>query len=260
MNFKFQEDTISQLQVLASYGQHSILISGPPGVGKSYVAKLYRQYVGAQDFIIVQPNVQSIKSQLSECYNIEYPVVICIENLDLGVAGAAYALLKFLEEPKSNVYVIVTCRNIKSVPDTILSRSASLELPPPIASDIEMYAQKKDSVKYQLLRTTAVWRCVRSFSDVELVYEMTRDDRLYFDTLLPLLRSNECISNMVWALGHYPDNRETPVEYVIRYIMCNTDDSRIRKHCISCLNDLSKNNLGVHAVISKLVLELKYGD
>ena len=50
--------------------------------------------------------------------SIDTDVIICVENLDKGNPAAAQVLLKNLEEPSDHVYFVITCRNIKRVPDT----------------------------------------------------------------------------------------------------------------------------------------------
>ena len=94
---------------------------GPEGCGKSYLARQFAIKLGVDDFALVEPTVAGIREISDLCSEITTPIVICIENLDTGVVAASYTLLKFLEEPRKNVHVVVTARNIKHLPDTIPS-------------------------------------------------------------------------------------------------------------------------------------------
>ena len=124
MNFVSQNTPTLQLMDLANSRHHSILIEGPQGCGKTYLAKQYAAMLNVSDFEVVKCSVDTIRDAIDETCKIKNDVVICLENLDDGVLSASYTILKFLEEPLPNVYIVVTCRNLKKVPDTIISRSS----------------------------------------------------------------------------------------------------------------------------------------
>ena len=259
MEFKYQSQPIQELAVLAESKRHSILIEGPSGCGKTYLARLFGNKLGVDDFVLVDPSVTSIRAAITESYNLNTPAVVCIENLDKGVPAASYTLLKFLEEPNSNIYIVITCRNITRVPDTIVSRSACVSVGPPIDVDIAQYAQTTDPGKYAVLKDTQLFSCVRSFSDVNLVYSMSIDAQSYFESLRSLMPFRDSVSNIVWKLGHYADNSETPVDFVIRYLMSLTPSIPIRRAGIECVNELSIGRMAAHAVLTKFVFDCKYG-
>ena len=258
MNFTCQQAAISDLSSLAERRRHSVLIEGVEGSGKTYLAQHYAKLLDISDVQIVEPNVQSIKSTIEACYKIDNEVVLCIENLDTGVAAVSYALLKFLEEPNPNIYIVVTCRNINRVPDTIISRSVCVLTSPPIDSDIAIYASNKDNTKFTELRTRHIWSCIRTFKDVDIVLSMTSQQIEYFNSLSSMMGFKDTVSNMMWKLGHYPDNSETPIEIVIRYIVELSDSSHIRQAGIQCLSDLSNSRIASHAVLAKFLFECKY--
>ena len=110
-----QRAALEDLHRLADANKHSILIEGSEGCGKSYIAKQYATMLDIVDFQVVEPKVQCIKEAINSCYVIDNPIVLYIENLDTGVLAASYALLKFLEEPSSHVYIVITCRNLQNI-------------------------------------------------------------------------------------------------------------------------------------------------
>lgn len=249
---------IDELQKLANYDRHSLLVEGPSGSGKTYLSKQYAAMLNIEDFQIVQPKVADLKTAIESCYQINTNVVICVENLDLGVSAAAYSILKFLEEPAPHVYIIITCRNLKRVPDTIVSRSSVVTLPPPTDIDLAEYAKSKDTSQYVYLEQKPIWRCVKTYSDVETVLQMPIDHIQYFDTLNSVLTGKSPVSDMIWALQKYPDGSSTELELVIRYIMCTTSSNSIWRFCNDCLKELSYNRISTHAILAKFVFDFKY--
>lgn len=258
MKFVCQEKPLAELDTLRLSDRHSVLIEGPSGCGKTYLAMQYASMMQISDFQVVQPKVDEIKSSIEACIQLTNPVVLCIENLDTGVSAASYALLKFLEEPSSNVYIVVTCRNLKYVPDTIISRSAVVVTAPPVDADIATYSLSVNKNKFDELKLSKLWACVRTFKDAELVLNMTPEQLTYFNELSNICKFNDSVSNLVWKISHYDDNSECPIELVIRYIMNEIDTQHIKKAGIECLNDLALKRIASHAVLAKFVFNAKY--
>lgn len=252
-----QNYCIRQLRDLAASKRHSIMIEGPKGSGKTYLARMYKDLLGVNAFALVSPNVQAIRDAMNDCSSGSDEVVLCIENLDQGVLGASYTLLKFLEEPSDNVYIVVTCRSQYKVPDTIVSRSTVTTITLPTRKDLETYCICEYPSEYMSRQSRSVFRLVNTFSDVDRIMSMSSDQLDYFDSLLKIDFS-EPVSSMSWKLGHYPDNSEAPVDLVIRQIMSITHNQHVRKCGINCLNDLSSSRLASHAVLAKFCMDMKY--
>ena len=253
-----QRDSLKKLEEAAQYKSQSLLLVGPSGSGKTFLAKQYSMLLGVSDFQVVKCDVQSIRDCIDECYELSQPVVVCIENIDGGQLSSSYTILKFLEEPMPNVYIVVTCTNIQKVPDTIISRSIVIQTSPPLIRDIEMIAKSRDSAKLEKARRSAVWKCVRSFKDAEYVMNMTDEQIRYFESMKDLLRFNDSVSNITWKLNHYSDNQDIPTQIVIQYIMTITDNVHIKRACIDCLNDLESSKIAEHSVLARFVFECKY--
>lgn len=255
-----QQSCLAELNSLASADRHSVLIEGPPGSGKSYMAKQFADMLGISDFYSVPPNVQSIRSMIESAYNSAADVVVCIENLDTGVASASFTLLKFLEEPTSNVYVVVTCRNRYNVPDTIISRSSCVTSTAPTEADIAAYAATCDKFKFAKLEHREVWKAVSSFNDVDTLLKFSDAQIDYFDALKSMLSFKDSVSSLSWKLTHFNDNSAIDPAFVLGYIFRTTTSSRIRRYAVACMKDLMSANVASHAVLSKFLMECKYGD
>ena len=252
-----QSSAYVHLQDLSKSDRHSILIDGVQGCGKTYLSMQYGKMVNCVDMFTVNPTVNEIRNIIQECYNMKDNVLISIENLDSGVPAASYALLKFLEEPLSNVYIVVTCRNMKYVPDTIISRSTVVSVAPPTSKDLSDYAITKDRNKFEKIRNKIVWSLINSYSEVDNVLSMNSEHIDYFSTLSKKLNGN--ISSVGWIVTHYEDNTPIPLEFSIRFLLSTTSSSYLQKCCYEALKDCSEARISQHAIISKLLFEFKYG-
>lgn len=260
MEFVCQQNAIEELKSLASSDRHSVLIEGNQGCGKTHLATEYASMIGVDDIINVKPKVNDIRSAIDACFQQDNKILICIENLDMGVKEASYTLLKSLEEPISTVYIVITCRNSKRIPDTIISRSTSVTIAPPIDKDLDLYGQELNFENYHMVQNNLIWRCARTFSDVDTILSMNANQLQYFDSLGELSKFDKSISDIIWALGHYNDDSKTatPVELVIRYIMHIRRDRHSQTAGVECLRDLSRGVIAPHVVLSKYAFEMKY--
>lgn len=258
MHFNSQDEAIQQLTQLKNAGRQSVLIEGPKGCGKSYLARYYAQLLGVADFQVIAPKVKDIRDTIEGCYDITNPVVICIENLDLGVKGSAYSLLKFLEEPQKNVYIVVTARNLNNVPDTIISRSAIVSANLPTLDNLAEYASAKDLSKYNVLKNSLVWKCARSFSDVDAMLSFDPSKINFYQNLKTACDLNKPVSDVVWAISHYPNSEQAILELVIRCLMETFHTQYIVSCGISCISDLERGSISSNAILSKFVLDIKY--
>lgn len=259
MNLINQQTMLPKLVQLAKNKRHNILISGIKECGKTYMAKLYAKELNIEDFQIVESKMSSVKTAMENCLNINSPIVLCIENLDLGVNSVSYAILKFLEEPTENVYIIVTCRNIKKIPNTILSRCTTLTLSPIAESDLVLYAKDHNNIQFlQVYRDSILWKCVKSISDVDILINLNKYQIDYFKKFPEILSSKDPVSNMIYKLQKFPDGTSTPIEIVIRYLMYSITSNIVFDACHECLMSLSYGKLGIHAILAKFVFKIKY--
>lgn len=258
MNACCQVSAISQLQQFADRDIHSVVIEGPEGCGKTFVAKLFAKMLGISDFMVVAPKVSELKQAMNSCMDLGTPTILCVENLDTGVSAASYSLLKFLEEPLSSVYVVVTCRNIENIPDTIVSRCLVATVATPLDTDLVNYANLINSAAYTNVAKSPIWRCVRTFKDVDRVIGFRPEQLAYFQSLSSVLRFKDTVSNLMWKLGHFEDNSEAPVVLVIRYLVEIAQEPHIKQAGIRCITELSKSRIAAHAVIAKFIFECKY--
>lgn len=253
-----QKEPLAELKQLAASNRQSILIEGPSGCGKTYLCKQYANMLGIDDFSVVAPKVADIREALDSCLSLQNRVLLAIENLDLGVAGASYTLLKSLEEPLPNVYILITCRNMQAVPDTIISRSAIVTVSPPTLQDIDVYGKEKDTLKFNNVSSRLVWQCVRSFSDADAVLDMNVDEINYYESLAEVCKFKESVSSTIWKISHYDSGKDCNIELAIRSIVELMHNSFVTRCGIDCIRDLTRGRIAQHAVLAKFVFNAKY--
>lgn len=257
MNFVCQQNAIAELKSLSKYRRHSVLIEGPSGSGKTFLAKEYGHYLDIVDFQIVSPRVDDIRYCIDTCSEIANDIVICIENLDTGVRDASYALLKFLEEPSDNIYVVITCNSIHHVPDTIVSRSSIVSINAPAGADIDTYVNTLYQGRDLDVTKLRVWSAVRSFKDVDNLCKLSLDQLQYMSSAYDILCSADSVANIVWKLFHFADNQECLVSLMLQVCMVQTDIPFIRKLAVACLDELSLRRIAKHVIITQFVLQCK---
>lgn len=257
MNFQCQEQAIKNFKQVCDADRHSVIIAGCAGSGKTQLVKEWAKMLNINDVAVVNPSVNELRTVIDTLLDNHAPAVMCIENLDEGVVQAAYPLLKFLEECPEYLYVAVTCTNIRSIPETILSRCILIDVAMPTPADLEQFATSINFENFHFIEEKKIWKCAKSFGDVKTILDMDSNKLAYFESLSNIIQFKENVSGIAWKLQHYPDNSEAPVAIVIRYLMQLLKPNQI-KPCLECLDDLQSKHISINAIVSKLVFELKY--
>jgi DNA polymerase III, gamma/tau subunits len=121
---------------------HTLLLSGPVGVGLGSIAKVLAYEIATNNVILIEPtlhaqqktaninvsDIKSVKKLLSNKRRSALAVVI--DEVDKMTASTPETLLKLLEEPVDNVYFILTTHNMFNMPATVVSRSQVLNMLP----------------------------------------------------------------------------------------------------------------------------------
>jgi len=258
MDFKNQSNALIQLKLLSDHNTHSILIDGVSGSGKTYIAAKYAEFLCIKDVHVISSNVNDIRECIESSLTLTNKILFIVENADLGVSSVFSTMLKFLEEPVDHVYIIVTCRNIQYVPDTIISRCSTVSIIPPTDDDINTYAKSKDTARFDDLHNMKLWKILKSFSDVDYIYSLNNENLNYIENTSIEWLKKLPISNSMWRLNHFQDNSQLPPEYKVRMIMEGSKNKLVKDICLDCLNDLQKTNIASHVVLAKFAFEIKY--
>ena len=253
MHLPFQDSCIEYLETLAESDKHSILISGIGGSGKTWMAKHFAEYKNISTFHIVQPKVLDLKELIDSSYKLQDDQVICIENLDKGKDAAAQVILKYLEEPLPNVYIIVTCSNILNIPTTIRSRSIEVTVPNPSFSDICAYGSYINKSKFDVVKSYSVIKICKSLSDVRYFLDLPLDKLKYFEKFENEFKS-QSIDSFMWNIGHFEDNSKIDLKVSLK---CLYNCTWVNKNqVLNSLLALETGRISETAILGKLALEL----
>lgn len=259
LDFSNQRACLSLLRTMAENNKRSIVVEGPSGSGKTLVAKQYARMLNVPDVVVVPSKVQDIKEAFYKFSQVDNNVVLIIENLDAGVPSCAYVLLKSMEEPSDNLYVVVTCSNKYSIPDTVLSRSMVVRVSSPSREDLNKYAQSLHSSAFEEVKTLDVWQCVTSFALADYVCSLSRENLSYLSLFDTLSVFDSPVSSCSWKLSHFPDNSEADSSFIVSYILYkHLSNPHVVGCCVRCLDQLKLKRIAPYLTLTRLAFDLKY--
>lgn len=238
-NFVGHSSLIENFKNRCSNGNlsHAQLISGEDGIGKSILAEilgklilngdLNREYV---DIINYKPSkasfgVDDVREIIDEVnkkpFEGDKKVIIIHQGNKLTIQ-AQNALLKTIEEPPTEVYIIILCENLELILDTIKSRCEIYKLTPLTKDELYKYIAIKGYDYSEEEKSSAIafsegipGRIDRYFSDTEL--QELRDKIV--DLLLQLTNNEiEAILEKEEQLVSYKQNKEEVINVLSSFI------------------------------------------
>jgi len=252
LNFDCQADALLSLRNLADSDAHSIILCGMLSCGKTHLAWRYSDLVHTDNFISVPSKMTDIKSIVDDCSSLNTSVTICFENIDTGVLGVSNALLKLLEEPPKNVYIVITCKNISNVLSTVVSRCIVVSVMNPTQKDLLTYASK---IHFSMNTDSDMWNSLYDFSDIDIISKLTQDQILYFESCLKTVYSKDPIIVKLWKIQKFPDGNPVPTKLLIQYIMHMSKSSVVSNCGRSCIHDIMSGKIASHAALAKFLLD-----
>ena len=238
-NFVGHSSLIENFKNRCSNGNlsHAQLISGEDGIGKSILAEilgklilngdLNREYV---DIINYRPSkasfgVDDVREIIDEVnkkpFEGDKKVIIIHQGNKLTIQ-AQNALLKTIEEPPTEVYIIILCESLELILDTIKSRCEIYKLTPLTKEELYKYIAIKGYDYSEEEKASAIafsegipGRIDRYFSDTEL--QELRDKIV--DLLLQLTNNEiEAILEKEEQLVSYKQNKEEVINVLSSFI------------------------------------------
>lgn len=238
-NFVGHSSLIENFKNRCSNGNlsHAQLISGEDGIGKSILAEilgklilngdLNREYV---DIINYRPSkasfgVDDVREIIDEVnkkpFEGDKKVIIIHQGNKLTIP-AQNALLKTIEEPPTEVYIIILCESLELILDTIKSRCEIYKLTPLTKEELYKYIAIKGYDYSEEEKASAIafsegipGRIDRYFSDTEL--QELRDKIV--DLLLQLTNNEiEAILEKEEQLVSYKQNKEEVINVLSSFI------------------------------------------
>lgn len=238
-NFVGHSSLIENFKNRCSNGNlsHAQLISGEDGIGKSILAEilgklilngdLNREYV---DIINYKPSkasfgVDDVREIIDEVnkkpFEGDKKVIIIHQGNKLTIQ-AQNALLKTIEEPPTEVYIIILCESLELILDTIKSRCEIYKLTPLTKDELYKYIAIKGYDYSEEEKSSAIafsegipGRIDRYFSDTELQELIDK----IVDLLLQLTNNEiEAILEKEEQLVSYKQNKEEVINVLSSFI------------------------------------------
>ena len=137
-----QPQVVSVLEKAVQQGAaaHAYLFTGPRGIGKTSIARIFAQSLGCKDIDIFEidaashTSVEHIRELTDSVYiqpvDSDYKVYI-LDEVHMLSKAAFNAFLKTLEEPPAYAIFMLVTTEADKVPDTIVSRCVSLQFRQP---------------------------------------------------------------------------------------------------------------------------------
>ena len=158
------EDIVDQPQVVSvlkkavesGHPAHAYLLTGPRGIGKTSIARIFSRALGCKDIDIFEidaasyTSVEHIRDITTSVYTqpveSEYKVYI-LDEVHMLSKAAFNAFLKTLEEPPRHAVFVLVTTEAEKVPETVISRCVSLQFRQPslaVLQDTVMSVAKKE--------------------------------------------------------------------------------------------------------------------
>ena len=216
---------------------HAQLISGEDGIGKSILAEILgklilngdvnREYVDIINYKPIKTSfgVDDVRDIIDEVnkkpFEGDKKVIIIHQGNKLTIQ-AQNALLKTIEEPPTEVYIIILCESLELILDTIKSRCEIYKLTPLTKDELYKYIAIKGYDYSEEEKASAIafsegipGRIDRYFSDTEL--QELRDKIV--DLLLQLTNNEiEAILEKEEQLVSYKQNKEEVINVLSSFI------------------------------------------
>ena len=216
---------------------HAQLISGEDGIGKSILAEILgklilngdinREYVDIINYKPIKTSfgVDDVRDIIDEVnkkpFEGDKKVIIIHQGNKLTIQ-AQNALLKTIEEPPIEVYIIILCESLELILDTIKSRCEIYKLTPLTKDELYKYIAIKGYDYSEEEKSSAIafsegipGRIDRYFSDTEL--QELRDKIV--DLLLQLTNNEiEAILEKEEQLVSYKQNKEEVINVLSSFI------------------------------------------
>ena len=216
---------------------HAQLISGEDGIGKSILAEILgklilngdvnREYVDIINYKPIKTSfgVDDVRDIIDEVnkkpFEGDKKVIIIHQGNKLTIQ-AQNVLLKTIEEPPTEVYIIILCESLELILDTIKSRCEIYKLTPLTKDELYKYIAIKGYDYSEEEKSSAIafsegipGRIDRYFSDTEL--QELRDKIV--DLLLQLTNNEiEAILEKEEQLVSYKQNKEEVINVLSSFI------------------------------------------
>ena len=121
-----------------------ILLEGEDGSGKKTLCKEISKFTG-YDIVFFDNKIDDIRECIELAYTQKSPIIYVLKNSDSMSLAAKNSILKLVEEPPVNAYIIMLIENVDNTLKTILSRAFLIKMEPYTANQLKEYIVNKQT-------------------------------------------------------------------------------------------------------------------
>lgn len=231
----------------------SIIIHGKKGIGKSYmvesIAKSILQIKISPDLLILsgQPiSIDDVRRGIN--FSITKPInkdkILIFDGIDTMSNPAINAMLKLVEEPPSDLYILLVAINLYNLPQTIRSRCLQIYLKPPsIESFIEIIRSNRndlsdDALKYLYNALEADINATNSIRDD--IAKVILTGKPYLGDLLDLSIDDVTVKIILYELAQKAKiaDSEGQLYFLEKIDFLNREYAKIKRYNLSEVNSI----------------------
>lgn len=176
-------------QTLDSF-PHSLLLEGEKGAGKHLLCNYIQTHLALELLDITdQLNFETI----NECYIRTQPYIYVIDTTKMSIKQQN-VILKFLEEPLTNAYIILLCTNRYNLLPTIINRCIVWKLQPYSKDVLQQFIPEQNNE--QLLALARTPGQVKALMSINIQEEVA-----YIDKIFNMI-GKATFTNMLKLLNH----------------------------------------------------------
>lgn len=138
------------------------ILNGAKGSGKSTLAKIICDKLEADLYLLTEVKVDDIRTIINDSNNLSKKRVYLIDGENTLNLQSQNALLKFLEEPSVNTYILLETRSLELLVPTIISRATIINIP--LATKEELGALTDNELIMDCCNTVG---CVMFFTEID---------------------------------------------------------------------------------------------
>lgn len=146
-------------QYITSNDLPHLLLSGPPGVGKTTIAKILYTAIDCDHMYINASDERDIETVRTKIQNYAAAAgfkdlkIIVLDEFDGMLPTSQRALRNIMETYSGDTRFILTCNHVERIIEPIISRVQHFELYPPSKNEVAkqiLYILKKENIKFEI--------------------------------------------------------------------------------------------------------------
>jgi DNA polymerase-3 subunit delta' len=198
--------------------------------------------------------IRNAITKLTQTAQLSGNKVLIIPNIELMSESASNALLKTLEEPTKNTYLLMTCNEPQKLLPTVLSRCEKIKVASPNYDQSVLWlSQQGVDTSSQAMSPSALQAC--GFSPIRYLEESLNDDALTYQNFVTDIEALEQgIESALRVAQKWKDDVPRALQWLSQYFMSKYKKDHAEPDFLSYQACIEKSKLMSHPGLNKVVL------